>query len=265
MRKMNWHDPTDKSRPIISPQAQIAGFLRNRANLERFRVHERFLMDQTGCDAALEGQLPVQKEPFPIPAFLGNRTLYVIETEPRISLVEKALAAPIAVDVLEVAVAMGARKLFFLGLCGAIADNLEIGDMVMPLDVEREEGTSYHYVPADARVRPDMNLAGRLADFLSRRREPRVCQGRTVTTDAVFRQTLNKERRWRDNGILGVDMETSALLAAAQFYGLPAVCLLVVSDKHVLEEESQWHWGGTTLKESHANAVRLFTQFITTT
>ena len=34
----------------------------------------------------------------------------------------------------------------------------------------------------------------------------------TVTTDAVYRQTMNKEAAWRARGCAGVDMEAAALL-----------------------------------------------------
>lgn len=59
-------------------------------------------------------------------------------------------------------------------------------------------------------------------------------------------------------------MEMSALLTVARFHQLPAVSVLVVSDKHVLEEQSQWHWGGRKLTESCATVVNLFVEFIKT-
>ena len=60
-------------------------------------------------------------------------------------------------------------------------------------------------------------------------------------------------------------MEMSALLTVAHFHHLPAVSMLVVSDKHILEEKSQWYWGGQELAESRTVALNLFIEFIKTT
>jgi purine-nucleoside phosphorylase len=84
----------------------------------------------------------------------------------------------------------------------------------------------------------------------------------TVSTDAVFRQTLNKELAWRQASVLGVDMEMSALLAVAQYHRIPAVGLLIVSDKHVLDPSAAWHWGGEELKKNKAVAIDMFVEFI---
>lgn len=262
---MKWFDPLDNSKPVISPQAEIDGYLKKRTQTEQFGVHGRFLMLLTGNDiASLRSKFRIKEEEYPLPAFLGKHPIYTIEERPPISLVEKTFAAPVAVDALEIAVALGARQLFFFGFCGAIADGLEIGDVVIPTDAKREEGTSYHYMPQSGDARPDENLARQLSDFFHEQSTMQVHKGKTISTDAVFRQTLNKELGWKNKGILGVDMEMSALLAVARFHQLPAVSLLVVSDRHVLEEKSQWHWGGQKLTESRAMVLNLFIEFIKT-
>ena len=263
--EMKWFDPLDNSKPVISPQAEIDGYLKKRTQAEEFGVHSRFLILLTGNDiTSLRKRFRIKEEEHQLPAFLGKRPLYTIEEQPPISLVEKVFAAPVAVDTLEIAIAMGARQLFFFGLCGAMADRLEIGDVVIPTDAKREEGTSYHYMPQSVKARPDERLAKQLSDFFCKQSSIKVHKGRTVSTDAVFRQTLNKELGWKNKGILGVDMEMSALLTVARFHQLPAVSVLVVSDKHVLEEQSQWHWGGQKLAESCTTVLNLFVEFIKT-
>jgi purine-nucleoside phosphorylase len=260
--EMKWFDPLDSSKPVISPQAQIDAYRRKIDQSGPPGIHDRFLMLLAGDDvASLRSGFRVNEEGH-LPAFLGRRPIYTIKGRPPISLIERTFAAPVAVDALEMAVALGARQLFFSGFCGAVADRLAIGDVVIPTSVKREEGTSYHYMPQSGDALPDGNLAGQLADYLHEQSTMQVHEGRTVTTDAVFRQTLNRELGWRNQGILGVDMEMSALLAVARFHQLPAVGLFVVSDKHSLEEESQWHWGGQKLTESHATALDLLVGFI---
>jgi len=262
---MKWCDPTDKSDPVISPQAEIGVFLRKHGDVPGFRVNEHFLMLQTSHDLeTLRNHLRVKAENFPLPTFLGNRPLFVMEEDPPISILEKAFGAPAAADAVEVAIAMGARKLFLFGLCGGVGEDVNVGDVIVPSEIKREEGTSYHYLSNSEPVTPDARLAESLFQFLREQGDMRVHSGRTVSTDAVFRQTLMKERRWRQEGILGIDMEMSAMLAVARFHGLPAVSLLVASDKHVLDGKSTWHWGGQELATSRGRALKLFVRFIGT-
>jgi purine-nucleoside phosphorylase len=55
-------------------------------------------------------------------------------------------------------------------------------------------------------------------------------QGPVWTTDAPYRETADKVKRYQTDGVLGVDMETSALFTVAAFRGIQAASLLVVSD-----------------------------------
>ena len=55
-------------------------------------------------------------------------------------------------------------------------------------------------------------------------------QGTHWSMDAPFRETGAKAARRRKSGCLSVDMEASALLAAAGFYRIPAAVLLIGSD-----------------------------------
>lgn len=260
---MQWCDPSDDSPAVISPDKEIAGFLHKRGPIPGFGVAERFLMIETkGALTGLRDRYPVREETFPLPAFLGKRPLHGIPGDPEITIVELVVGAPVAVDVLEIAIAMGCRKLFVFGLCGAVGEDVQIGDLVIPTRVFREEGTSYHYLPADIEVVPDAALLNDLCAFVQHRAQLPFHRGVTVSTDAVFRQTLNKELAWRQASVLGVDMEMSALLAVAQYHRIPAVGLLIVSDKHVLDPSAAWHWGGEELKKNKAVAIDMFVEFI---
>jgi uridine phosphorylase len=260
---MNWYDPLDDSNPVITPQAEIDGFLRKRRDVTDFGVSDRFLMLETGEDMSyLKTKYSIDEESFPLPAFLGKRPIYTINGESKISAIEKAFGAPVAVDVLETAIAMGCKRLFAFGLCGAISERLNIGDLVIATEIIREEGTSHHYAPHELNAKPDQELMTRLINFMKNENQLNVYSGKTVSTDAVFRQTLKKELNWRVNGVLGVDMEMSALLTVAEYHQIPAVCLLVVSDKHDLGENAQWHWGGEVLERNRKIAIETFIEFV---
>jgi len=54
----------------------------------------------------------------------------------------------------------------------------------------------------------------------------------------------------------------SALLTVAEFHNIPAVSLLVVSDKHELTDSGKWHWGGDILEKNREIALELFVEFV---
>jgi uridine phosphorylase len=254
----HWCDPLDNSRLIISPR----GYLLNRGIGASANIAERLVMFETRAAVPhiLKMHLP-EEYPFRLPAFLSNPPVYGLAGKHRISLVQGGFGAPAAVTTLEVAIALGCKSLFIFGLCGGIGFNLDVGDLVIPTEVVREEGTSFHYAIDTLNALPDAGMLGKLRVYLSDVGETKVHVGKTVSTDAPFRQTLKKELRWQADGILGVDMETSALLTVARYYQIPAVSLLMVSDKHNLEGEVPWTWGGEEMRERRLKAIDLFMEF----
>jgi purine-nucleoside phosphorylase len=58
-----------------------------------------------------------------------------------------------------------------------------------------------------------------------------VYQGPIWTTDALYRETPHKIRRWQEAGVHAVDMEMAALFAVAQYRGCEVGALLLVSDE----------------------------------
>src|SRR5262245_41024361 len=150
-----------------------------------------------------------------------------------ISVVVGPIGAPSTVATLELAIALGVRTVLFFGICGSLQPDLVIGDLVVVEEALREEGTSYHYLPADqpAVATPWLveAAARQLADLPHRR-------GLIWTTDAPYRETRTKVRRLAEQGVLGVEMETSAVYALARYRGLEALSVQIVSDQLVGEK-----------------------------
>lgn len=51
------------------------------------------------------------------------------------------------------------------------------------------------------------------------------------TTDAIYRESIDDINRHRDSGVLGVDMETSAMYALGLVQGVEVANVLAVSDE----------------------------------
>jgi uridine phosphorylase len=255
---VGWFDPEDGSRLVISPGA----FVRDRGFDESMTLAENVVMFHTGSAIPYITQAySVREYPFKLPGFLSNPQVYRLEEQEGVALVQGGYGAPAAVCLLEVAVELGCKRLLVLGLGGGVGKDVKLGDLVLPEEIVREEGTSFHYVPGAGNARPDPNLLGKLRDFLSGFADLTFHEGRTVSTDAAFRQTLNKELRWREQGILAVEMEMSALLAGARYHAIPAVGLLVVSDKHDLEGDTPWTWDEPGMRAGRQRAIDLMIDF----
>jgi purine-nucleoside phosphorylase len=139
------------------------------------------------------------------------------------------VGAPAAVVALEMCVALGAQRIVVVGYAGALQPGLDPGEVVLCERAIRDEGTSYHYLPAAAEARADPELLDVCRRGLTAA-EIDAVRGRSWTTDAPFRETEAEVREMQADGVLAVEMELAALYAVAQVRGVAAAGLCVVSD-----------------------------------
>ena len=139
------------------------------------------------------------------------------------------LGAPQAVMVLEKLIALGVHTAVAIGWCGSLQSHVHIGDVVLPVGTLSEEGTSGHY-PIPVPPAPAFELLSLLRGECEKRRL-RIHEGRVWTTDAPYRETVGKVLKYHQEGILAVDMESSALFTAAEFRGIRMAMALAVSDE----------------------------------
>lgn len=141
------------------------------------------------------------------------------------------VGAPYAVMLMESLIAWGARQIIFLGWCGAISDKVKIGDLILPTTAYIDEGTSKHYGSGDNRhLQATFPLVSKIRQVLDDSHHD-FHEGAVWTTDAVYRETQQQVTAHRQNGVLAVEMEFSALNSVAQFRGVDLAGLLVVSDE----------------------------------
>ena len=153
------------------------------------------------------------------------------ERLPDVSLTGPIVGAPYAVMILETLVAWGARKLIFFGWCGAVSPEVKIGDILIPSAALIDEGTSKHYSDGNISLsRPSAGITTGLKSALNAK-AVNYKEGPVWSTDAIFRETKDKVRHYRNQGALAVEMELSALFTAAKFRGIDIGGILVVSDE----------------------------------
>jgi uridine phosphorylase len=152
---------------------------------------------------------------------LGDTTL---------GIVGGAVGASFAVLVAEQLFASGCRLLISVTSSGRIVPMGEPPYFVLIERALRDEGTSYHYLPAAEYASIQPHLRERLKSAFGAFPLP-VHFGATWTTDAPYRETEHAIERARAAGILAVEMEAAALYALAEARHYPIVCLAHVTNQ----------------------------------
>jgi uridine phosphorylase len=186
-----------------------------------------------------------------------NDRLYRGVTERRgCTVTQSRYGAPNAVILLEELVAFGVKKAVFLGYCGSIQGHIGVGEVILPTHCIREEGTSYHYLPKGMSCHADKRLQGLIHQgLLESGIEPHV--GACWTTDALYRETAEKINRYRSKGVLGVDMETSAVLCLGIVRNIRVGSAMVVTDTF-----SESYWEGGFRSDRVAAKMRMVCQMV---
>jgi len=146
------------------------------------------------------------------------------------SIAGPAIGAPNSVTLLETLIANGAKRFVVVGCCGSIRPEVEIGDVIVPTSAISEEGTSAHYHPELFPPEADPELADIIAD-IARDKGRSIHKGPVWTTDAPYRETCEKVKKYGEMSVLGVEMEMSALFTVARFRGVKLAAVLAVSDE----------------------------------
>ncbi len=177
-----------------------------------------------------------------VPFEHGDHAICVIEHRGQpVALVSPGVGAPAAVTSLEVVMSLGATSIIGCGGAGIVRPGFDVGHVIVPTGAIRDEGTSYHYAPADAVVAPHPRALAAIDRVLSEAGVPHD-RGLTWTTDAFFRETPAKVARRREQGCLAVEMEASAMFAAAAFRGVVYGQLLYAGDDVSAAEWDHRNW-----------------------
>ena len=152
------------------------------------------------------------------------------------------IGAPYAAMILESLIARGVKQVVMVGWCGAVRDDIAVGDLIIPQKAIVDEGTSVNYIRLEGDPpcsRPDQELGDRLIRILDPH-DAVVKQVPVWTTDAIYRETPKKVAWFRDKGAGAVEMECSALFSVARFRNVPITAVLAVSDSVA---EKKWDPG----------------------
>ena len=112
--------------------------------------------------------------------------------------------------------AMGVTKVMFCGGGGVLVKDLDVGQILVVDGAIRDEGFSYHYIPASRVLYTDPAVTEKIIDYLEKR-EVSYLRGLVWTTDAIFRETLDRIELRKQECAKIVEMEQAGCIAVAQF------------------------------------------------
>ncbi|MBQ3295495.1 MAG: nucleoside phosphorylase [Erysipelotrichaceae bacterium] len=127
----------------------------------------------------------------------------------------------------EVLTILDTDKVIHFGGAGCLDKEIARGKVMIPTEAYRDEGTSYHYAPASDYIR--IRNADIVASCMEENGIPYV-MGKTWTTDAFYRETLNNFEKHKADGCISVEMEGSAVQAVCDFRGVEVYMFFTSGD-----------------------------------
>ena len=159
---------------------------------------------------------------------------YAQSSSDGVTIINFGMRSANAATIMDLLSAISPTAVLFLGKCGGIKAQNELGDYILPIAAIRGEGTSNDYLPPEVPSLPAFSLmravSSNIRDF-----------GRDYWTGTVY--TTNR-RVWeyddefknylRKLRVMAVDMETATLFTCGFANHIPTGALLLVSDRHDL-------------------------------
>lgn len=137
--------------------------------------------------------------------------------------------------------AMGITKVMFCGGGGVLDKNIEVGQVLVVDGAIRDEGFSYHYIEPSRYIYTNPRTTEKITGFLDENSVSYI-RGLTWTTDALFRETVDKIAQRKEEGAKIVEMEQAGCIAVSQFRGFEYGALIYGGDDVSQDEWSNRGW-----------------------
>jgi DeoD family purine-nucleoside phosphorylase len=132
------------------------------------------------------------------------------------------MGGPSAAIVVHELIELGLELAIRVGTCGAFGDGLALGDLIVAGEAIAEDGTS-RALGAGDRAAGDPGVTAALAAAAG-------VEPAAVLTHDVFYDPVDRLDEWAATGAVAVEMEAATVFALCAARGVPAGCLLAVSD-----------------------------------
>ena len=150
-----------------------------------------------------------------------------------VAIAAHGIGGPSAAIVAEELRKIGARIVIRLGTAASLAEDLDVGDVVVASGAGSTPGggaTSLYYQGVCPPASPDPLLAAELLGA-ARARLSKVFVGPVFSSDSFYAEDRALAERLRSLGFLAIEMECYTLFSLSWLRGFKSACILVVSNK----------------------------------
>jgi uridine phosphorylase len=129
-----------------------------------------------------------------------------------------------------------AATMIRIGSCGALREDIKVGDLIVVDSAISGEGVTPYYVDhSKFKIQSDPTLTKSLIE-VAKGSGLKVHVGKVWSTDAILRETRDVVTKAANQGAIAVDMVSSVFLTICQLYKIPATVILAVSDNVITGE-----------------------------
>ncbi|WP_217517562.1 nucleoside phosphorylase [Vibrio metschnikovii] len=144
----------------------------------------------------------------------------------KITVCSTGIGAPSLIIAIEELKQCGVSHIVRVGSAGAMQANIQLGDLIVAEAAVRDEGGSKAYIANTYPAFSSFSLLSRLHEFLTQQ-PTAVHFGLVRSHDSFYTdEEQNLCHYWNKKGVLGADMETSALLTVGRLRGLQVASVL---------------------------------------
>jgi len=136
--------------------------------------------------------------------------------------------APMASEIVHLFGVLGTRAVIQTGNCGALAGDLDAGDLFLAERAFCGEGAAQYYKTDGQWVAATAALLESAA--FAKPSSPKCRRGAIYTTGALLAEGMDDLEQWFRQGFAAVDMETAATFAVAEHFGMDRMAILFAFD-----------------------------------
>jgi len=153
-----------------------------------------------------------------------------------LSIINFGIGSANAATIMDLLIARQPKGVLFLGKCGGLKKETELGHFILPTAAIRGEGTSTDYMPAEVPALPSFKLHKFVSSkILSKEMEYRT--GVIYTTNRRLWEYDEEFKSYlRRIGAIGIDMETATIFIVGYANHIARGALLLVSDLPMVPE-----------------------------
>lgn len=146
----------------------------------------------------------------------------------QVLMVDCVYGGPVCATVIEEMAYLGVKCVIGYGYSGSLREEFIPGTIVLESSGFVSDGTSREYSQI-SEVKASEHLMSQYNKLEASVREG-VCEGKTWTTDVIYREYPSKIQSWLKAGADFVNMDTSHFYAVSSVVGIEVLCFSLISD-----------------------------------